>query len=266
MEELARSDFRKVRSLLEGGHIHPEILSVIEKNNPGWIFVDQDKAPKSALVWSQGIEGFYLIGDHINEDFTYNLDLFSKSVIEPRMRDHSLEYFEVSGHHSRWNIQSIFSTRSLSHWGQQVFAIANKPSMVRRDDIGIINLKTQKWRGRGYQGADLIENHLDLFWASEADFRAKGFGFAALDGTDILGVCYSSFVTADTHAIGVETALQARRGGVGTYLASLVCEEILRHGYTPYWDCSSDNEPSRKLALRLGFSQIYSYECYGFAL
>lgn len=108
MHELSQEEFHKVKSLLEEGFMHPEIISIIEHINPGWIFVDQIKKPKSALVWSKGIEGFYLIGDHTNEVFLYHLDNYVHSIVEPRMREHSLSHFEISGHHNNWDMKSIF--------------------------------------------------------------------------------------------------------------------------------------------------------------
>lgn len=59
MYELSQEDFYKVIPLLKDGHPHPEILSVIENNNPGWIFTDHKDSPRTALIWSKGIEGFY---------------------------------------------------------------------------------------------------------------------------------------------------------------------------------------------------------------
>jgi hypothetical protein len=41
----------------------PEALAIIEGNNPGWVFADGLNTPRAALVWAQGIKGFYLVGD-----------------------------------------------------------------------------------------------------------------------------------------------------------------------------------------------------------
>ncbi|MNI29740.1 GNAT acetyltransferase [compost metagenome] len=98
-----------------------------------------------------------------------------------------------------------------------------------------------------------------MFWSSIDDFKEKGYGFAAVDGMEIVGVCYSSFVTQDTHAVGIETAPHFHNRGVGTHIGAQLVEEILNHGFTPYWDCSLDNEASRKLAARLGFKQVHHY-------
>lgn len=93
MLELSQQDFIEVKPLLTGALIHPEILSIIEGNNPGWIFVDQLVTPKSALVWSKGMQGFYIIGDHTNEIFIKSLDSYVSSHIAPRMKKLGLEYF-----------------------------------------------------------------------------------------------------------------------------------------------------------------------------
>ncbi|MCM3782180.1 hypothetical protein M3231_04295 [Neobacillus mesonae] len=69
MFELTRCQFYKAISLLDNGHPYPEVLSILENNNPGWVFSDRADAPKTALVWSKGMQGFYLIGDETNEAF-----------------------------------------------------------------------------------------------------------------------------------------------------------------------------------------------------
>ncbi|WP_339190970.1 MULTISPECIES: GNAT family N-acetyltransferase [unclassified Paenibacillus] len=266
MHELSQQDFNEVKPLLTGAPIHPEILSVIEGNNPGWIFVDQLVTPKSALVWSKGMQGFYIIGDHTNELFIKSLDSYISSHIAPRMKKLGLEYFEVSGQHNEWNLALMFPSRKLYPFEQMVFKLFHKPVESLNNAIRIINLKMLDWEDLDLKNIEFVHDNIDLFWSSKEDFRAKGYGYAAVEGTEIMGVCYSSFVTEDTHAIGIETLSKYRNRGVGTHLAALVAEDILTNGFTPYWDCSLDNEASRKLALRLGFQQIHQYKCSAFSI
>ncbi|PUA38714.1 hypothetical protein C8Z91_14065 [Paenibacillus elgii] len=103
MYELSRDHFYKAASLLKNGHPHPEVQSILENNNPGWIFTDRVDSTRTALVWSKGMKGFYLIGDETNDAFTDNLDDFIRTSIAPRMRELGMNYFEVSGHHDQWN-------------------------------------------------------------------------------------------------------------------------------------------------------------------
>lgn len=113
MYELQKEAYPHVRSLLDSGHLHPEVLSIMNGTNPGWIFADHDTAPRSALVWSQGMQGFYLIGDHTNREFIDRLDGFISSTIIPRMSEWGLDCFEVSGHHDNCDLNGIFPAREL---------------------------------------------------------------------------------------------------------------------------------------------------------
>ncbi len=65
----------------------PEALAVIEGHNPGWVFVDNPNAPRAALVWAQGIEGFYLVGDASSAVFLDELDFYTDQVLKPRLRN-----------------------------------------------------------------------------------------------------------------------------------------------------------------------------------
>lgn len=266
MYELQQEDFYKVTPLLNGGHLHPEILSIIEGNNPGWIFVDQSTQPRSALVWSKGIEGFYLIGDHTNQAFINTLDGFIASSIVPRMRELGLDRFEVSGHHKKWDLNVIFSSRNLHQFEQMVFKLFHKPPVSETKGLKIINLRLDEWENQGLINLEFVKEHINLFWSTKDVFSQKGYGFAAVEGLEIIGLGYSSFVTEDTHAIGIETLLHYQNKGVGTHLATLLVEDILANGFTPYWDCSSDNEASKKLAQRLGFQQVHQYKCSSFSV
>lgn len=60
MLELSQQDFIEVKPLLTGALIHPEILSIIEGNNPGWIFVDQLVTPKARWYGVRGCKDFIL--------------------------------------------------------------------------------------------------------------------------------------------------------------------------------------------------------------
>ena len=177
-----------------------------------------------------------------------------------------MDHFEVSGHHDKWNLESMFNSRKIHQWGQLVFQLLHKSPVSIDKGIKTVNLRSQEWENQTLNNIEFVKKDIDLFWSSKDDFLNKGYGFIAIEGLEIIGMCYSSFVTRDTHAIGIETLPQYRNKGVGTHLASLLVKEIVENGFTPYWDCSSDNEASKNLALRLGFKQVHQYKCSGYAI
>ncbi|WP_337103331.1 GNAT family N-acetyltransferase [Paenibacillus sp. YIM B09110] len=269
MFELSRDQFLKAIPLLENGHPHPEVLSILENNNPGWVFSDRADAPKTALVWSKGMKGHYLIGDETNEFFLSKLDEFVTKNIAPRMKELGMNYFEVSGHHNNWDLKSLFASRELQQpWDQIVYESTRFEAHMLNPhgNFRAVNLRSQEWKMSDFSNKGFVYDHINQFWEAEEDFYEKGYGYAAIEDSEVIGVCYSSFVTKEMHAVGIETLPQCQQRGAGTYLATLVVNDIVQNGYTCYWDCSLSNVASKKLALRLGFKQIHQYQCLGFSL
>jgi RimJ/RimL family protein N-acetyltransferase len=268
MYELSRDQYYRAIPLLDNGHPHPEVQSILENNNPGWVFVDQADTPQTAFVWSKGMRGFYLIGDETNDAFTGALDDYITTSIAPRIKAFGIDYMEVSGHHERWNIHSIFASRQLHAWMQRVYMPSNFlfQDMQPMVNFRVVDLRSQAWREQDYRNRDFVSDHIAGFWETQEDFYEKGYGYAAIDGDQVVGVCYSSFVTRDRHAIGIETVQQHHKRGVGSCLANLVARDITRKGFSPYWDCEQSNEASIKVALRLGFERVHQYQCVGFSL
>ncbi len=64
MQELKANEFEKARSLFQGFDYSLSIHAAIEGNNPGRIFVDDVRQPRTALALT--IEGYLLAGDDNN--------------------------------------------------------------------------------------------------------------------------------------------------------------------------------------------------------
>ncbi|MCM3782179.1 GNAT family N-acetyltransferase [Neobacillus mesonae] len=180
-----------------------------------------------------------------------------------------MDYFEVSGHHANWNLSSLFASREPQQsWDQIVYESSGfEANMMKPSgDFRAVNLRSQEWKIRDFANKKFVYDHINQFWETEGDFDQKGYGYAAIEDSEVVGVCYSSFVTKEKHAVGIETLPKRLQRGVGTHLASLVVNDIVQNGYSCYWDCSLSNEASNKLALRLKFKRIHQYQCLGFSV
>ena len=76
---------------------YPEARSVIQGNNPGWVFGDKPINPQTVLVWSQGIRGFYLIGNRKNEVFLNELNTFISCDLKSKLIQHQVTWIEICG-------------------------------------------------------------------------------------------------------------------------------------------------------------------------
>lgn len=166
----------------------------------------------------QGNRRVLLIGDQNNQAFINSLDDYITKAIAPKMRELGMSYFEVSGHNDNWNLESIFDSRVLQQWDQLVYKLLNKPKtpqIFSDNQIRFLSLRSQEWQNQDFVNRKFVNEHIDLFWRSQDDFFNKGYGYIAIDSSEIIGVCYSSFVTKDTHAIGVETLPKYHQKGIG---------------------------------------------------
>jgi GNAT superfamily N-acetyltransferase len=78
---------------------------------------------------------------------------------------------------------------------------------------------------------------------------------AAIVEDEIVSVAHT-FAWSPAHVdIGVTTHEDWRGLGYATSAAAIVSDEILKRGRTPVWSCGAHNEPSMRIAGRLGFRE-----------
>ncbi len=268
--ELDREMFYVIEKLLDVDKCNIEPKSVMEKNNPGWIFVDNPENPKSALIWSKGIEGFYVAGDEKNPAFNEHFNEFIDTDIVPRAEKLDLGWFEINGVNPKWNdvLKEVLKERNLSTWNQYVYKY-KKQQITAENAPANGNFKIQRidedfFESLHVDNMSFVFDILNLFWDSAENFLGKGIGYCAVCGDFIASVCYSSFISKNTHAIGIETEEEFRRKGFGQAAAAEVLKECLNKGFSAYWDCETTNVASYKLAEKIGFERDIEYTCFGF--
>lgn len=270
MHKLNPKEFYRVQEHIGFDNLSPEPISVILENNPGSIFVDNYICPTSALIWSQGIEGFYLIGDEKNNTFITELNSFIDEKIAPMLKKKGYGYLEVSPCKDTWYevIEDIFKDRKMDSWNQLTY-LMDKDTQINdyksSSSYNIRNIK-DKFDFNVLSNKKYIINTLLMFWDSVDNLKEKGSCYYAEKDNKVIGLCYTGFISTDKKVIGIETDKECRRKGVAYNLASKCINEILEGEKIPYWDCMEKNIPSKMLAEKLGFRKIGEYICYGFPI
>ncbi|MAT97079.1 MAG: hypothetical protein CL608_08055 [Anaerolineaceae bacterium] len=95
---------------------------------------------------------------------------------------------------------------------------------------------------------------------SAEDFAARGLGFVALVEEQPVGIAYSSLVCSQGIEISIFVDETHRRQGIATALGASLLLACLTRGLHPNWDAA--NPESVKLATKLGYSSLDSYEAY----
>lgn len=246
---------------------YPEVISIIERNNPGTIFVDDIETPQVALVWNQGMKGFYFIGNCKNKRFLDDINKFIDTDIASFLNEKNIDYFECSTTSKKWDkmIEKIFEQKGLESWEQLIyFWDENKKLEQVESKYTIYSLKDRNIQPVHFSNWDYYEKVLKDFWDDVKLLKEKGNCYYAVDRNEIIGVCYSGFVTSKYKTIGIETDEKYRKQGVAYHLALRCIVEILEEEMLPWWDCTKANIPSVKLAEKLGFLKHQEYNCYCF--
>lgn len=251
--ELEASGFSNVLELYRAGTLRfPLISAVIEKRQRGQVFVDENA--KSALVLNNF--GFmYLIGAEVNPEFDDALvELFTgANRIKP---SYLLWYSPPESWQQRLGAAGARRRERIRY---QFDGELSEPITcpggfeMRRLDAELIP-KTKKF------GIEIDSR----FWSSAQDVTENGLGFCIIKDDDVVSICYAAAISDGLAEIDVATDEAFRQQGLAVLVSRQFIRECLTRGITPTWDCFAYNTGSRRLAERLGFSELVHYPFYSF--
>ncbi|MFT4416263.1 GNAT family N-acetyltransferase [Fredinandcohnia humi] len=266
--KLHTADYKMVKPLLPGLESHPVINGVIDGNNPGEIYADDKNNPTTTFIWAKN-EMFYLCGNVENGLFNTALEGFIATTIRPDAQQNGEVNLnlEIYPNHD-WNgsIHDIFQRVKLLK-GERVPFIFHKEWYTYTEPISVpegYELKKITPELVDQDISHTIKNEIQTFWGDPIDsFYQKGFGFAVVQDTSVIGTCISVFVSGNDFEIGINTYDTQHRGkGLATAMARAFVEEALKRGVTPHWTTESFRVDSVAIAKKVGFEQLENYPAY----
>jgi RimJ/RimL family protein N-acetyltransferase len=96
-------------------------------------------------------------------------------------------------------------------------------------------------------------DHYAAYFGSAERTLEQGFGFCLVRGQELLSEAFAADAAVGMIEIGTITGESYRRRGYGAVTCSHLIRECEARGYSTYWNCSKDNQPSAGLARRLGY-------------
>lgn len=270
--EIKKENFHSIYSLLDDSMDNIEIKAVIEGNNPGWIFVDSIELPRTAMVWSKGIEGFYFVGDKNNTQFNNYINDFIDKEIKERAIKENLDCFEFSGETEEWCsvFEEIFKNTQLKKSRQYIYKF--KPDSwndykKRKLKDGFILKKIDKelLKDENIENLEYLTSEILRWWDSCDDYQEKAFGYCIIFKNRIVNYCICDYVYDKTRPMGIDTLEEFRRNGLSQITTEAFVENCLQNELNPFWECMESNIPSRTLAEKLKFTRSRIYTLYEFS-
>ena len=252
--------------------LFPEPRAVLEGNSPGWVFGDDPRSPRSALVWVQGMEGFYLLGDPDNSSFLADLDQFIVGSLRSLLLKMGTTWCEISGG-PNWHeaLEKAFAQRKLQQSRQLVFTMPLEPGVTMFQNrllegcaVQPVNRKFLRLPETNDEGT--WKRKVLSCWGSTSAYLRQGIGYAVTREHEVLSLCFSAFVSHSTHVVDIETHPQYRRQGLARQVAEAYGHECRRRDFDIHWDCMAENEPSANLARVIGLVHKSSYTLLSFKL
>lgn len=267
---LPKENYYKIHKLLVSQEEKNEnvLNAVISGMNRGVVYVDQLEEPRTAIVYAVGLE-YYLLGDPENESFTSYLG----ALISNQLKQESLAlcggtWFCASVFNETWKktLEKVVGERKY-YVGYNIYYELDterfnkgleQPCHILDEDLSMVKITKEL-----IDADEELREELTEFWSSVESFTRNGLGYAVLKKGKVISTCYTCCVNGDRHEIYIATFDQTvRNRGLATILGQQYIKACLERGYGVYWTTDESNEPSKRVAEKLGFE--YSHRLMSF--
>jgi RimJ/RimL family protein N-acetyltransferase len=241
---------------------------VVVGNNPGEVWVDDETNPSTALVWSEGLEGFNFMGKAV---FTQTLGTFIEQEIVPFLQKKGLNEFEFSCDSEEWiaSIHEAFTDKKIDGNVQYVYQSDWTIPAKEVEDIRhfkLVEIDENLLTNEDKKNLDFMIRYITTYWDSVERFLEKGYGYVVLtEEGEAVSIAISSAVYGTTHAVGIETVEAYRKRGLSGALTTLIVNKLRDNDLPVWWDCMESNIASQKTAEKAGLVRTHPYNVYWFS-
>jgi hypothetical protein len=261
LSELNQAEYNKTSPIFERLP-RAAVAGTLAGLTPGRVYADDPYHPRAAFIWNE-YRFSYLAGDPANEVFLHGLARLLETELLPEARRSSDPTLLLYPDSPAWidalerrlaAYNSLRLFRSLHRFDRQAFEKHAIFLEALPSELVLLPIDAELCR----RFPNLCAS-IELSWGEVQNFLAHGFGFCVLADREIASACTSAFCSGGLAEMGVETAGAFRRQGLARQVTTAFIRESLKRGLEPVWECWWENEPSRRLATRLGFKWLEDY-------
>ena len=263
LNKIDKSRMESFSSEIDNIQLSITLSSISEGNTEGYLW--SDKADETYFLWDMGNVVFYLFGRSPSQEYLEDLSGLFENRIKKKAENYGFSHFKVN------NLTDISDQSIKSVFGNNEFKILKKYFYeYEKESIGeyqssleelyILDIDEEFLKSTELRNLARVINEIKWMWPSFEKYYENGYGKAALVDDEIVCWCTSEYVNEGTCGIGIETLGRYRQKGIATKTAAEFVDHCLKNDITPYWECGAHNEPSVKLAEKLGFDKINEYE------
>jgi GNAT superfamily N-acetyltransferase len=257
MHRIEARDHEAVRPIfgdLDGTHLH--ITAVLDGNCPGQVYGDDTDQPRTACLRSG--DCLYLVGAAGNAAFDAALNAALP-------RDH---YFVLFYDPGTWEgvldgvLEGTYAVRAARrYYTLRGLKVADWQDRVP-EGYSMQPVDAQ-FLARGLENMDSVVGWLLDGWRSVDTFLGQGFGSCLVRDTEVVSWSLVDYIKGDRCEMGIETAQQYQRRGLGTLTAAATAAQAVERGFaTIGWHCWANNAGSMGVAGKVGFEEAAAYDVF----
>jgi len=256
MQELKKSEYERVEPLFAAlAAFNLSVATVIQRNSPGRIWVDDVGSPRVGFLLSP--EGEYLAG----WDSDARIDAALKETIPFGAY--------LIAHPDRWErkLGAIWCNRfARKHLRRHyVFREMRMPDWRERipDGFSLTRIDGEFLQRRALKNFPQVAEWIEDSWDGDKGFLERGLGFCMVRGETVVNWCLTDCVSGKQCEIGIDSDAGYRRRGLAALTVAATVDHCLARGLTGIgWHCLDTNAGSYRTAEKAGFALERRYCAY----
>ncbi len=267
MKPVYNVDFYKFTDILSEDN--PSYSGILAGECKGDIRVDDAKNPELALVYSNAVGGFAILGEPKNNAVYDKFNKFLREVFFVELKSRRFDVFEFSVESEKTEeyILGLFSDKSINQEDEFAYRKSSQCKLQTPDKYSIIKVDPhfiEQLQAGIYDNAEFLIDRLLGSWESFDQFFTKSLAFVATLDKSIVSVIIGTARYINIVPIDIETIQEHRKKGLAYTLTQYFVNECAAKGLIAQWNCIESNTASRKTAEKAGFELFKKKPFYWF--
>ncbi|MEW4238446.1 GNAT family N-acetyltransferase [Priestia megaterium] len=257
MYYLEPKDYDKIHNILKASFKTPTFaFSVVNHVIEGSVYVNDRMRPTSGFLRIPAGD-YYVFGK--GNDGVFNKSLYRYFVENVYGKEKRFTVFTPSTDWEAFFDETFEPYVKKMMRSKYRFVPSKVPSQYNLPDLyELKDFNSDALR----KSKNFNESYIVDYWGSESHFLKNGLGVCVIHKENIVAECVSIFHSRTIAEIDIVTNPSYRGQGLGKIVGQEFIKKCLEKNVMPAWDCDNNNEASKVLASKLGFSNEESYALY----
>ncbi|MBP7175136.1 MAG: GNAT family N-acetyltransferase [Thermoclostridium sp.] len=266
---IPNADFSKCTNLLYSDS--PSYSGILAGECKGDVWVHQLENPELAMVYSNSVGGFSILGEPKNHSVYDDFHQFLREVFFAELINKGFGGFEFSVESpiAEKYLLNLFSDKRIHQEDEYFFRSSAGGRLQAMYEYSIVRVDADfidRLSASEFDHPEMVTDRILQSWETYEQFFKRSLAFAAVSGKSIAAVIAGTARYQNIIPIDIETREEHRRKGLANALTKYFVNACMENGLTAQWNCVDSNIASRKTAIKAGFQFLKKRPFYWFAI